>query len=371
MPTDRKVIEVVGNKGSGRTPIYRHQISHPLEVSYLRRRGLVIGGASALLIVAMIILADPRELAETMAGADYALIGLVVLLYIGNVFLKSGRWSLLLRAAGRKIRFRHVLAYFCIGQAFNNAVPGRVVGEASRVYALHSQENVNAGAGLATIVTERVMDLVLITVMATTGLMLLFPELVDEVRWALVLGVGSAVAINAAIIYFLARPSNIERAGLWLAGVVRSLVRGSIGEKMARAIVCSTGSFNQTIKISGQRNQHLLVMAAGFTVIIWINEMLRLFLIMMSLGASPSLLSVMIAASLATLSAVVLAAGSGNVLVISTVFTASGIGFSTATTAGVLSAMTSIWLSIPIGVAAMVITGFKRKKAMEEREGEE
>jgi len=337
----------------------------------LRKRELIIGGASALLIVAMIILADPQELVETMARADHTLIGVVVLLYLVNILFKGGRWSLLLRAAGKRLPFHHVLGYFCIGQAFNNAVPGRVVGEASKVYALHARENFNAGAGLATIVTERLMDLVLITLIATTGLALLFPTLVDEVRWALVLGVGTAVAINAAVIYFLARPGLIERVGLWLARTTRSLVRGSIGEKIAMTILRSTGAFRQTIKVTGRRSQGLLALAAGFTVIIWANEMLRLYLIILALGTSASLLSVMIASSLATLSAVVLTAGSGNVVVISAVFTASGIDFSTATTAGVLSAMTSIWLSIPIGVMAMLITGFKRKKGISGGEGEE
>jgi len=335
-----------------------------------RRQGIIIVGLSTLLILAMVLAANPSQLGEHLASADFFLLSIVVLLYLANIPLKAGRWYILLRAAKLDVPFLDCLIYFCIGQAFNNALPGRVAGEATRVYALHSQEKVNAGVGLATIVTERLMDLVVITLIATTGLVLLFPQLVDEVRVPLIIGVAIAIAINGIIVIFLSRRGWIRRIGSWLAKITGRMLPGKMGERISKGIVKSTHSFNTSMETWDGRGRGYLTAAMGITVVVWVNEITRLYLIMLALGASPTILAVMIAVSFATLSAVLLVAGSGNVVIVSTVFTASGISFATATTAGILSAMTSIWLSIPIGVLAMVaaMRNGRARDAMDQRD---
>ena len=69
--------------------------------------------------------------------------------------------------------------------------------------------------------------------------------------------------------------------------------------------------------------------------------------------ADVSLVAVIATASLASLSQVVLTAGSGNVLMSTAVFQACGLNPHLAATAGLLSAITSIWLSVPVALAAM------------------
>ncbi len=338
------------------------------EEDHLKKREVITGTVSVLLIVGMIIVADPYKLGEYLLEADHMLVAVVILLYLANVLVKSGRWYMLLKAAKKMVPFRWCTAYFVIGQAFNNIVPGRVLGEASRIYALHSEERIDAGSGLATIITERTMDLILITLMALTGLILLFPELVDEVRWPLVFGTGLVVALNILILYLLSRPKLIEGVGDWLGNRVKAVFRGPWGERISSGLKKSTRSFNISVKQAGKENKKMLGIGAGLTALIWTNEVLRLYLIITALGESPGIVSVVIASSLATLSAVVLTAGSGNVVVISAIFTASGVSFSTATTAGILMAMTSIWLSIPLGVMAILLTRYRNDKGEESKE---
>lgn len=336
------------------------------EEAHLKRREIVTGTVSILLILAMIIMADPYKMGEYLIEADYVLVAIVILLYLINVMVKSGRWCVLLRAAKKLVPFRWCTAYFAIGQAFNNIIPGRVLGEASRIYALHSGENIDGGSGLATIVTERTMDLVLITLMAITALMLLFPELIDEVRWPLVLGVGLAVALNCLVLFLLSRPKLIESLGAWLGDKIQTTFKGAWGERISNGLKKSTRSFNISVRQSGRENKKMLGIGVGLTVLIWLNEIVRLYLIIMALGETPGIVSVVIASSLATLSAVVLTAGSGNVVVISAIFTASGVSLSTATTAGILMAMTSIWLSVPIGVIAILLTRYRNDEKGED-----
>ncbi len=78
------------------------------------------------------------------------------------------------------------------------------------------------------------------------------------------------------------------------------------------------------------------------------------------------MVAVIASASLASLSQVVLTAGSGNVLMSSAVFTASGLDPHVAATAGLLSAITSIWLSVPVSLLAMVIDQRVRSSSVKE-----
>lgn len=64
--------------------------------------------------------------------------------------------------------------------------------------------------------------------------------------------------------------------------------------------------------------------------------------------------------SLASLSSIVLSAGSSDILISSAKFTSSGLDHSVAATAGLLIAMTSIWLSVPI--SSIVLAFYERAR---------
>jgi len=333
------------------------------------RRTAVTVALATILVVGLILIADPGEVADAIQGADYTILLAVVLLYVINLLFKSGRWYMLLAAADHKVSLKDCLTYFSVGQAFNNLIPGRVVGEATRVYNLYEVNDVPVGTSLATIVTERVMDLVLLTVIAVSGLVLLAPLLVDEIMNELISGVIVAVVVNGIIIYFLARPDVVERIGQRAANWIGRKVSARWGQKLSTWLEKMCHSFRDAMRLSkGSQRWHMFG-AISFTVLIWVNEVGRLFLIMVALGTDVSIFAVMIATSLSTLSSVFLPAGSGNVVMTTAIFQSVGIPLSEATTAGVLSALTSIWLSIPIGVIAMLLTGLRVHKESEIKEG--
>jgi hypothetical protein len=72
-----------------------------------------------------------------------------------------------------------------------------------------------------------------------------------------------------------------------------------------------------------------------------------------------SLGAVFIAASIANILGIVLPLGSGNIFGIGAVFIAVGMDPTNASLGGFLHAATSIWISIPLGVIAMIATGVK------------
>jgi hypothetical protein len=76
---------------------------------------------------------------------------------------------------------------------------------------------------------------------------------------------------------------------------------------------------------------------------------------MASLGVAAPLPAVVIASSLALTVQVFLPAGSGNVVAIADIFAGLGVTLATATAAGLLSVATSIWISVPIALLALVL----------------
>lgn len=318
-------------------------------------------GVSAILIVLVVLSSNPREVSEAMTNVDLLLIGLVVVLYLINLGVKAYRWSVLMNATGQKVRFRSIFTAFSLSQAINNLIPGRVVGETSRIVEMNAKEGVKIGKGLASVVTERIMDFVVLTILCVTSLVLLLVSIVEELRGYLIFLVAAMVIVNMFFIYILAKPSIVKRLAEWVTRVFRKLVKGERGEKYAGKIMGVVDSFNEAVTYKGEWKA--MVWASVLTGAIWVNEILRLYLIIEALGVDVTLVAVIAASSLASLSGIVLSAGSGNVVMSTAVFSAAGLDATVAATAGLLSAITSIWLSVPVCLIAMFLDGRRSKAA--------
>jgi uncharacterized protein (TIRG00374 family) len=310
-------------------------------------------GVSVLLILGVLWLAGPSAVADTLNDVDLALIFIVVVLYIIGLVLKSYRWGVLLNGTGKKVPFRSTLAAFTFSQALNNIIPGRVVGETSRIFEIKNNEGVSVGSCLATVVTERVMDLLVVTALAVTSLAALLTYFVGETRTQLLLVVAAMVVANIAFIYVLAHPTLAVRLGEWAARKLRRMGLGTKGEKLAKYMTGFTCSFAEALHPDSRQTRKTMAWAGLLTCIIWTIEIARLFLIILALGADVTLLAVIATVSLVSLSSIVLSAGSSNIVISSAIFTACGLDPSVAATAGLLSAMTSIWLSVPISLIAL------------------
>jgi len=321
-------------------------------------------GISIALIVLVVLASNPEEVWFALKGIRYELIFLVVVLYLVNLVFKAYRWGVLMSHAGYEISFRTIFAAFSLSQAINNLIPGRVVGETSRIIEMNTRKGVAVGKGLASVVTERIMDFAFLTILTVSSLFLLLADIVEEFRGYLMFLVAMMVLANLLFIYVLARPKLLLRIGGWGARLTSKVVKGEKGAKLSGKMLDTVVSFNDALRFKGDHKR--LIWPAVLTAIIWVNEIVRLYLIIEALGVDVSMVAVIASASLASLSTVVLTAGSGNVLMSSAVFTASGLDPHVAATAGLLSAITSIWLSVPVSLLAMIIDQRVRSSPSEE-----
>lgn len=310
-------------------------------------------GCLALIALA-IMAADPRALWDALAGVEVGTLGAVVVLYILNLVTKSYRWGVLMRDNGSSDRppFHSVLANFAFSQAINNVTPGRVVGEATRIYGASSRIGVKVGVGTALVVTEKMMDLVIATAMAVFGMIVLTPMLLGHVRDELTGIIVFAVVLNLLLIVLLARPKLIVSAGRRTINMMCRLLPGKMGNSICSYSSNFLNSFAASMDSSDRTKRRTLTGAAALTILIWANEVFRVCLILVALGAPLNFAAAMVVTGISALSAVLLVAGSNHILISSAVFSAVGIGAGVAAGAGVLAALTSIWLSVPIGLLA-------------------
>ena len=176
--------------------------------------------------------ADLERVAAAVRGARWDLLGAALVVTCATYVVRAIRWCGLLGPLG-PVRFRVALRATVMGFAASAILPGRV-GELLRPYVLARREELSASAVLATIVLERLLDV--IAVLALLGIAVLDGTpgsaagagLLAAVRsGAAVAAVAAAIGVGAA---FLAagRPDRVargvDRLGAFLpARAVRTL----------------------------------------------------------------------------------------------------------------------------------------------------
>jgi hypothetical protein len=175
---------------------------------------------------------DPRQMVETLVGANPIYIVPAIGVYFVGIWLRAARWRLLMKPfadapTGRL--FRVIL----IGFAVNNVLPLRL-GELVRTFLLRQSHGVAIASTLATVLIERLLD-----VFALCGILTLV-LLFGQPRGWLLAASGAAASITAiglvGLLIVLATPRTLlERVFVFGIGVAER-VHPKLG-KLASSIV--------------------------------------------------------------------------------------------------------------------------------------
>ena len=142
---------------------------------------------------------DWNAMWNTIRTGRYELIILVALCSSGNLFLRSMRWRLLL-SAEKPISKLTVFWATCAGYFGNQFLPARA-GELIRSAAVGQAADIGMSYSLATAVTERIMDAILLVLISLTAIFTLnnIPViLVNATRSMAILGLVGLVGIIMA-----------------------------------------------------------------------------------------------------------------------------------------------------------------------------
>src|SRR5262249_20374177 len=121
-------------------------------------RGLLVFGVTALLLALFTRGISAAEVWRQIVSADWPLLFVALMFSSSAYVLRARRWQFLLRPVG-PTRFPGALRATILGFAASYVLPGRT-GEVLRPYLLARSEGLSGMATFATIVVERLLDLI-------------------------------------------------------------------------------------------------------------------------------------------------------------------------------------------------------------------
>jgi hypothetical protein len=236
--------------------------------------GLAISAAALVWVLWKI---DPREVAETLAQAEYVYLIPAAVGILAYLFTRSVRWRLLL---GPEVSLSRCFWVTNIGYLVSNVLPFRL-GDPARAVVIGRGEKVSIATALSTVVVERVLDLLLVVALLAGVVPLVgVGEAESAVGKGLFAG-GAALAASAVLLLLAFRPDW----GRWAARRVLGWVPRLDSERWMRAL---DGLLEGLAPLrSGRRGLALLV----WSVVTWACVVAYYWTLMRAFMPRPSLLA--------------------------------------------------------------------------------
>ncbi len=184
------------------------------------------------------------EVLEALRSAEYVLLLPAMTAVTVSFFVRGLRWQIILRAI-QKVSTRHAFSATMIGFMANNVLPMRA-GELLRAVVIGRQEAISRSAALATIVVERLFDVIalLVVLLISAGGYELPPELRQGI-WIISAATGVVLVVFGALAHSRTRlgrrmqrlPGGRTRLGLRFGHFLDSFQEGLGVLRSARQVV--------------------------------------------------------------------------------------------------------------------------------------
>ena len=316
---------------------------------------------SVLILIVMLWLVGIDQVIGALKIANLSYIALAIAVQVATYYLYTLRWQILNRMADMNVGIKKLLPMVLVGLAVNNITPsGRGGGEPVRAYILSREENYPMEETFATVVADRALDtfpFVVLAVLTIIGMTFYF----NFDLWLLVLMIVAVIVIVVILIlliYMSINPNFGKRVDGWIIGLVRRFYRKN-SEELEEKIHGIIGGFQDTMKMVIS-NKKVLYYALPLSFVIWIFEIVRVYLVFLAFGANVNLVvigEVFILASLAGMIPL-LPGGLGAVDGIMIIFySAAGITASISAAATVIERLISFWMATIIGMVILPYYG--------------
>jgi uncharacterized protein (TIRG00374 family) len=199
----------------------------------------------------------------TLARMDFLLLGLA--LTCGTFVVRAERWKYLLEPLGT-VRFSTAFRTTVIGFAASAVLPARA-GEVIRPFLLARQEHLSATATFATIIVERILDLLAVLLLMAAFLLWFDPGLESRdsaVFQAIRFGglvMAPIAVVTLAVMFFMA--GHPERLHAWVLKA-----EAILPARAARMIATFAQTFAEGFAVV--RSPARLVAAMAWSIVLWV-----------------------------------------------------------------------------------------------------
>lgn len=295
--------------------------------------------AVVLFVVLTHVQLDYGQSLRAISQTNLWLYGLAFIAFYLSFVVRTVRWEILLRNTGESNRFGELFHIIILAWFANCVLPAKM-GDFYRAYLLRQQTEVSGSKGLGTIFSERALDfLVLMSLLVLSGLISFRSSVPARFVPALVVGLILALAL---VVGLLALRFSHRHLGTLLPERFR--------ERASRFRHGLLSAFHGQIPL-----------LLGLTVLVWLAESTRLFLVVQALPlhVSLNLAQIMFIALVASLLTTIPALPGGLVLVeggIITVLVFFHLTASQALSVAILDRIISYWSLIVVGFVVFLLS---------------
>ncbi|HUR32971.1 MAG TPA: lysylphosphatidylglycerol synthase transmembrane domain-containing protein [Vicinamibacterales bacterium] len=207
-------------------------------------RAVIVLVLGAALVVVFLYNVDLRGVARQIVHADLAWLAFSLSTMIVNLAIRAWRWQYLLEPLGHA-SFGSSFRATAVGFAASTILPARA-GEVIRPYFLSRQERMSATGAFATIILERVLDMVTVLVLLATYVIFLAPQptvtnhtAFEAVKWAGMTAGAGALVVLVVLFLLAGNPARLAESLTRLERVLPSTLAGllaRVAEKFATGL---------------------------------------------------------------------------------------------------------------------------------------
>ncbi|WP_457751947.1 flippase-like domain-containing protein [Thermococcus sp.] len=325
-----------------------------------------------LMILLLIKWAGLGDVIEVLKGArpDYFL--LAILAYIAGILLWAFRWRVLLKSLNINAPFKVILGALFAGIFVNNVTPGaRGGGEPVRMYYLSKRSNGEYGPVLATVMADRVLDLIPTIIMILISTVYVY----TLGSWSLTLILLALDILLAVLIItsmaILLNEGRTKRVSYWIFNLLSRIMpkkTKKYEKKFIHMIEVNVPKFQGGFKLL-MRDKKSFLLALSYSFMMWFLILLRSYYVFYSLNYQIRLLDVMVVQMVGIVIGLVsiIPGGAGLIETVnSAVYVLLGIDKEIAVTATLVERLISYWAPTFLGGVIMAHFGIK---VTEEKKG--
>lgn len=320
-----------------------------------------------LLLVSIIILAimlwfiGIDQVIEALRIANLWLILLAFLIQIITFYLYTLRWNIINKLTGINIGIRKLFPITLLGLGVNNITPaGRGGGEPVRAYVLAKNIDKPMEETFATVVADKALDtfpFIVLAIVTLVGFTLYF----DLDTWILVVMILAVIAIVIfllVLVYMCINKKFGDKVTNWIIGLVRRFYKKN-SDELEQKIQDVVVGFQDTMKLLIS-NKTTFYKALPLSFVIWIFEILRVYVVFLAFGANVSPIVIGEVFILASLVGMIpaLPGGLGAIDGVMIIFySAAGVPPSLSAAATVIERLISYWMPTIVGMICLSYYG--------------
>jgi uncharacterized membrane protein YbhN (UPF0104 family) len=160
---------------------------------------------------------DLAAVADNIRSANLILLAGAIAVYVGTIVLRAARWRWMLAVAGAGELpgttvppVGYLTAVLLVSWFFNCILPAKL-GDAYRIYRVKVDDGIRYSIGFGTVLTERVIDLIVLVAMLTVSAIIAFHgNLPSDATNALYVGLGLSLLAVVGLVFIWFLRDHIE-----------------------------------------------------------------------------------------------------------------------------------------------------------------